>query len=89
MNGTYVCGFVRASYAWICGFVGGGVVWPRAGGLFLGGRRNHDNAAPLSGSEEVPPVATQATGVAKFQLSQDTLMRRYLALGSRGRYRPD
>ena len=29
-------------------------------------------AAPLSGGEEVdPPVATQATGVAKFQLSQD------------------
>ena len=28
-------------------------------------------AAPLSGSEEVPPAATQATGVAKFQLSQD------------------
>ena len=28
-------------------------------------------AAPLSGGEEEPPVATQATGVAKFQLSQD------------------
>jgi len=28
-------------------------------------------AAPLSGGEEVDPVATQATGVAKFQLSQD------------------
>ena len=33
------------------------------------GQRNF--AAPLSGSEEVPPVATQATGVAKFQLSKD------------------
>jgi hypothetical protein len=34
-----------------------------------GGQRNF--VAPLSGGEEVPPVATQATGVAKFQLSKD------------------
>jgi hypothetical protein len=27
--------------------------------------------APLAGSQEVPPVATHATGVAKFQLSKD------------------
>jgi hypothetical protein len=34
-----------------------------------GGQRNF--VAPLSGGEEVPPVDTQATGVAKFQLSKD------------------
>ena len=34
---------LRASGVWICASAGGGVVWPRAGGLFLGGRRNHDN----------------------------------------------
>ncbi len=33
------------------------------------GQRNF--VAPLAGGAEVPPVATQGTGVAKFQLSKD------------------
>ena len=32
---------------------------------------NRNFVAPLDGGQEIPPVATNATGLAKFQLSQD------------------
>jgi hypothetical protein len=36
-----------------------------------GGRGQRNFVAPLSGGEEVPPVDTQGTGVAKFKISAD------------------
>jgi len=36
-----------------------------------GGMAGHHFGTPLSGGEEVPPVATQARGVAQFWLSED------------------
>jgi len=36
----------------------------------MAGHENRNSVAPLSGSEEVPPVDTNATGVAKFKLNE-------------------
>ena len=47
------------------------LVASQAGHVALAGGNGKHWVAPLSGSQEVPPVDTNATGVAKFKLSKD------------------